>query len=113
MEISNGVKRGNGQWAVIGVAGARPQGAKGKEITLGQQISSDPSWRSKPYLRKKTLSKPLRPARAVLAAQSKGKPHLASASTSTEFFYLARVGEPSRPSGFIRVLEDLELSGLT
>lgn len=78
MGITNSVKRGNGQWSVIAVAGARPQGAKGKEDTLGQQISSDPSWRTKPYLRKKTLS---RPARAVLEAQSKGKPHLASAST--------------------------------
>lgn len=58
MGISNGVKRGNGQWAVIGVAGARLQGAKGKEDTLGQKISADPSWRTKPYyLRRKTLSK--------------------------------------------------------
>lgn len=46
----------SGRWAVFGVAGARPQGAKGKEDTLGLQISADPSWRTKPYLRKKTLS---------------------------------------------------------
>lgn len=81
MGITNGVKRGNGQWSVIAVAGARPQGAKGKEDTLGQKNSTHLSWRSKPYLRKKTLSKHLRPARAVLAAQSKGKRHPASAST--------------------------------
>lgn len=90
MGISNGVKRGNGQWAVIGVAGARPQGAKGKEVTLGQKVSADPSWRTKPYLRKKTLSKHLRPARAVLAAQSKGKPHLASASTFNRILLLGQ-----------------------
>lgn len=90
MGISNGVKRGNGQWAAIGVAGARPQGEKGKEDTLGQQNSANPSWRTKPYPRKKTLSKLLRPARAVLAAQSKENFHLDSASTFNRILLLGQ-----------------------